>query len=358
MAQRHPQHVECRWLLRPRRRAEAPHHLFLRRGSPRDLRFRRQRCDAGGVRAGGPGRLSDRRRGGGRADARDPAEQRRGDRRGRDGRARHPRHGHRRSQRLQLDQGELQDRRRCNARRDQGARCAVAEAVGGVRRHHEPDRRPRRGRLTASSPPGHVGDAVHTTTVIIGGGQAGLAMSRCLSDRSIDHVVLERGEVANSWRTERWDSLRLLTPNWQCRLPSHTYEGDDPDGYMTMPEVIDFIATYAKEVAAPVQAHTVVTSVQRTDDGYYVTTDQGEWYCDAVVLATGAFNVPHIPAFAAAVPSSVATLSPLTYRNPSELEDGGVLVVGASASGVQIAYEIQSSGRPVTLAVGEHVRGP
>jgi putative flavoprotein involved in K+ transport len=199
---------------------------------------------------------------------------------------------------------------------------------------------------------------VHTTTVIIGGGQAGLAMSRCLSERSIDHVVLERGEVANAWRTERWDSLRLLTPNWQCRLPGYAYPGDDPDGFMTASEVVGVIATYATTIAAPVHTGTTVTSVRRTDDGYRVDTDQGEWSCEAVVLASGAFNVPRVPAFAAAVPSSVATLTAMAYRNPRELDAGGVMVVGASASGVQIAHEIQLSGRPVTLAVGEHVRGP
>jgi putative flavoprotein involved in K+ transport len=199
---------------------------------------------------------------------------------------------------------------------------------------------------------------VRTTTVIVGAGQGGLAMSRCLSDRSIDHVVLERREVANSWRTERWDSLRLLTPNWQCRLPGHAYEGDDPDGFMTMPEVVDFLVTYAKSVAAPVQTETTVTSVQRTEDGYRVATDQGVWDCRTIVLASGAFNVPRIPAFADGVPPGVATLTPITYRNTSELDDGGVMVVGASASGVQIAHEIHCSGRRVTLAVGEHVRGP
>ena len=108
---------------------------------------------------------------------------------------------------------------------------------------------------------------MHTTTVIIGAGHAGLAMSRCLSDRSIDHVVLERDEVASSWRTERWDSLRLLTPSWLSQLPGYGYRGDDPDGFMTMPEVVDFIAGYAREIAAPVQAGTTVTSVRRTDRG-------------------------------------------------------------------------------------------
>src|SRR4051795_13465281 len=108
---------------------------------------------------------------------------------------------------------------------------------------------------------------MHTTTVVIGAGHGGLAMSRLLSDRSIDHVVLERSEVANSWRTERWDSLRLLTPNWQCRLPGFSYDGSDPDGFMTMAEVVAFITRYAKEIAAPVQTGTTVTSVRRTDDG-------------------------------------------------------------------------------------------
>src|SRR4051812_4795779 len=168
---------------------------------------------------------------------------------------------------------------------------------------------------------------MRTTTVVIGAGHCGLAMSNLLTSRSIDHVVLERGEVANSWRTERWDPLRLLTPNWQCRLPGHSYEGDDPDGFMTMPEVVDFMAGYAKEIAAPVQTNTRVTSVRRTAAGYRVTTDQGEWQCTTVVLATGAFNVPRVPAVAEAVPEPVSTLSPMNYRNPDELVEGGVLVV-------------------------------
>jgi putative flavoprotein involved in K+ transport len=193
---------------------------------------------------------------------------------------------------------------------------------------------------------------------VIGAGHGGLAMSRCLSERAIDHVVLERSEIANSWRTERWDSLRLLTPNWQCRLPGHEYSGGDPDGFMTMPEVVDFITGYAKYIAAPVQTGTTVTSVQRTDDGYRVRTDSGEWNCDTVVLASGSFNVPHLPAFADAVPAAVTTITPNQYRNPESIAEGGVLVVGASATGVQIAHELQRSGRQVTLAVGEHVRGP
>ena len=199
---------------------------------------------------------------------------------------------------------------------------------------------------------------MRTTTVVLGGGQSGLAMSQCLSARSIDHVVLERNEVASSWRTERWDSLRLLTPNWQCRLPGHGYRGDDPDGFMSALEVAEFITEYAKLIAAPLTSGTTVTSVRRTDDGYLVTTDQGEWSCSTVVLATGAFNLPHVPAFAEAVPRELTTLTPMEYRNPDQLGDGGVMVVGAAATGVQIAAEIRRSGREVVLAVGEHVRGP
>ena len=199
---------------------------------------------------------------------------------------------------------------------------------------------------------------MRTTTVIIGAGHAGLAMSWCLAERSIDHVVLERGEVANSWRTERWDSLRLLTPNWQSRLPGYGYEGDDPDGYRTMPETIAFIERYADAISAPLQTSTEVTSVRRSDGGYAIATDQGDWQCQAVVLATGACNLSHVPAITETLPSAITTLTPVQYRNPDQLDEGGVLVVGASATGTQIADEIHRSDRPVTLAVGEHIRAP
>ncbi len=183
-------------------------------------------------------------------------------------------------------------------------------------------------------------------------------MSRCLAECSIDHVVLERGEVANSWKTERWDSLRLLTPNWQSRLPGYGYEGDDPDGYRTMPETIGFIERYADVISAPVQTNTRVSAVRRSGDGHEVVTDHGDWQCQAVVLATGACNIAQIPAVAQAVPEAINTLTAVQYRNAGQLEEGGVLVVGASATGTQIADEIHRSGRPVTLAVGEHVRAP
>jgi len=183
-------------------------------------------------------------------------------------------------------------------------------------------------------------------------------MSRCLADRSIDHVILERGQVAHTWRTERWDSLRLLTPNWQSRLPDFNYNGDDADGYRTLPEVIDFIANYAKAIAAPVQTYTTVTSALGTDFGYLVRTDQGDWRCRTIVIASGGCNIASVPAFADRVPRSVVSITAQEYRNPNQLADGGVLVVGASSSGTQIAQEIHRSGRPVTLSVGEHIRAP
>jgi putative flavoprotein involved in K+ transport len=183
-------------------------------------------------------------------------------------------------------------------------------------------------------------------------------MSRCLCDRSIDHVVLERGEIAHTWRTERWDSLRLLTPNWQSRLPGFSYNGDNPDGYRTVVEVIEFIASYAKAISAPVLAHTRVASVRSTETGYLVRTDQGGWLCRAVVVASGACNIANVPSFANKVPRSIMQLTAQDYRNPEQLADGGVLVVGASSSGTQIAHEIHRSGRPVILSVGEHIRVP
>ena len=196
------------------------------------------------------------------------------------------------------------------------------------------------------------------TTVVIGAGHAGLAASHFLTERAIDHVVLERGEVANSWRRERWESLRLLTPNWQSRLPGHGYDGPDPDGYMSAGEVVALVEGFAERSRAPVRTGVSVTSVRRAGDGYDVTTSQGPISCRTVVIASGACNRPTVPGFAEAVPSSVEQLTPFEYRSPDQLPDGGVLVVGASATGVQLAAEVRRSGRPVTLSVGEHVRLP
>jgi putative flavoprotein involved in K+ transport len=202
------------------------------------------------------------------------------------------------------------------------------------------------------------GAVEYVTTVVIGAGHAGLAASHFLSERAIDHVVLERGEVANSWRHERWDSMRLLTPNSQARLPGQPYAGPDPDGYMTASEVADLIARFAAGSGAPVRTGVQVTSVRRTGDEYDLTTNRGDFRSRTVVIATGACNKPSVPSFSAAVPASIGQLTTFDYRNSEQLADGGVLIVGASATGVQLAAEIRRSGRPVTLSVGEHVRLP
>jgi putative flavoprotein involved in K+ transport len=198
----------------------------------------------------------------------------------------------------------------------------------------------------------------YVTTVIIGAGQSGLAMSKHLTDYSIDHVLLERGEVANSWQKERWDSLRLLTPNWQSRLPGYAYEGNDPDGYMSMPEIVDYLKRYAGLTGAPVQSGTLVTRVCRVDGGYQVTTDQGSWRCHTLVIASGACNIAALPTLSADLPRSIVSMTPMDYRNPGQLPDGGVMIVGASATAVQLAREICASGRDVILSAGEHVRLP
>jgi putative flavoprotein involved in K+ transport len=202
------------------------------------------------------------------------------------------------------------------------------------------------------------GGVRRASVIIIGAGHAGLAMSRCLTERSIDHVVLERGEVANSWRHERWDSLRLLTPNWLTRLPGWRYRGSDPDGFMSASEVTGVIDRYATLVGAPVQIGTTVERVEPAEGGYLIRTDRGPWHARCVVLASGAFQLPNVPAASSAVPEPVQQFTAKDYRNPGQLPDGGVLVVGASATGLQLAEEIHRSGRPVTLSVGEHVRMP
>jgi putative flavoprotein involved in K+ transport len=190
-------------------------------------------------------------------------------------------------------------------------------------------------------------------TIIIGAGQAGLAMSRCLTDAGRDHLVLDRGAVANRWTTERWDSLRLLTPNWMTRLPGYGYDGPDPDGYLTAAELAVVLEGYAR--GAPVRAHTTVSSVRPADGGFAVATDTGTWHARSVVLAAG-LTRPVIPRLA--LPDGFVSVAAAGYKNPGQLPGGGVLVVGASSSGVQLAEEIHLSGRPVTLSVGEHVRLP
>jgi putative flavoprotein involved in K+ transport len=195
-------------------------------------------------------------------------------------------------------------------------------------------------------------------TVVIGAGQAGLAVSRCLTDAGVEHVVLERGRVGERWLSQRWDSLRLLTPNWATRLPAWTYTGPDPDGYMAAAEFAEYLASYAASFTAPVRAGTTVTSVERSCGQFIVRTDQGCWRTDNVVLATGWCDQPRIPTVARKLSPAITQLTASSYRNPAALPPGGVLIVGASASGVQLADELVRTGRQVTLAVGRHRRLP
>ncbi|MEM7707140.1 MAG: NAD(P)-binding domain-containing protein [Pseudomonadota bacterium] len=194
--------------------------------------------------------------------------------------------------------------------------------------------------------------------VVIGAGHAGLSASSLLSRQGVGHVVLERGEVANSWRHERWDSLRLLTPNWQTQLPGSPYQGEDPDGFMAIPELVETLTGYAAAMNVPVHTQTTVTTVRPDGLGYEVVTNRGTWRARAVIIASGACNSPVVPMVAADLPDTICQLTPFDYTHAGEVDEGGVLVVGASATGLQLAHELLAHGRQVTLAAGEHVRMP
>ena len=198
----------------------------------------------------------------------------------------------------------------------------------------------------------------YVPAIIIGAGQAGLAMSHCLGRRRIDHVVLERGQVGERWRTERWDSLRLLTPNWMSRLPGWSYGGNEPDGFMTARAFVDYLAAYAGTTCAPIECGTDVLSVRPAPAGYQVETSRGAWESRSVVIATGHCDVPRVPPLARCLPTWLHQITPSTYRDPGQLPDGGVLVVGASATGVQLAAEIRKAGWDVAISVGRHTRLP
>lgn len=191
-------------------------------------------------------------------------------------------------------------------------------------------------------------------TVVVGGGQAGLALSRCLTAAGSDHVVLERGAVAQRWRSERWDSFRLLTPNWQTRLPGHAYAGDDPDGFMDRAATVAFFEAYARSFDAPVETGVEVTGVAAHGSGWRVTTSAGRYDARNVVVATGHYDVPRRPAVAECLPPGLTQLFARDYRRPDRLPEGAVLVVGSGPSGQQIADELARAGRRVFLAVGAH----
>ena len=196
-----------------------------------------------------------------------------------------------------------------------------------------------------------------TDTIVIGGGQAGLAVSRHLTIAGRDHVVLERGRVAESWRS-RWDSLRLLTPNWMNHLPGSVDDDRDPHGFLAAADLVSVLERYADASCAPVLEQTAVVAVERDDRGWTVQTDGGRWRSHDVVVATGHCMLPAVPGMAGSVDPGIRQVSADHYRNPGQLPDGGVLVVGASATGTQLAEELARTGREVVLAVGDHTRMP
>jgi putative flavoprotein involved in K+ transport len=199
--------------------------------------------------------------------------------------------------------------------------------------------------------------ALHTIdTVVVGAGHACLAVSRLLTEAGREHVVLDRGRVGERWRTARWDSLHLLSPNWLNRLPGWHTVGD-PDAFLSSGEFVDLLVRYAASFEAPVLTGTTVTSLTTAPTGGYdVRTDHATWRVTSVVVATGPHGAPVVPT--AIGKTDVRVVTSDRYRSPRRLAAGGVLVVGASASGVQIADELARSGRDVLLAVGRHTRVP
>jgi putative flavoprotein involved in K+ transport len=191
-----------------------------------------------------------------------------------------------------------------------------------------------------------------TDVVVIGAGQAGLAASHELATKGVDHVVLERGRVGQTWR-DRWDSFCLVTPNWSLQLPGHHYDGDDPHGFMRRDEIVAYLERYAFAFDAPVKEGVEVTRLsRRSNTGFTLETSAGELTAKIVVLSTGAYQRPHRPPSATTLPADLFQLDVSDYRNPSELPAGPVLIVGSGQSGCQIAEELHRSGRDVFLSCG------
>jgi putative flavoprotein involved in K+ transport len=198
----------------------------------------------------------------------------------------------------------------------------------------------------------------HHDTVVIGGGQAGLAMSAVLQQHGREHVVLERRAVGERWRTERWESLRFQFPNWSLELPGYAYSGQDPDGFAQWREILRVIEGYAASIRAPVREHTEVTGLRADDGGFVLSIPDGAIHARRVVVATGPFQRPRIPLLSRDIASSVLQTDPTRYRRPEDLPEGAVLVVGSGASGCQIGDELLRAGRTVFLSVSRHRRVP
>ena len=193
----------------------------------------------------------------------------------------------------------------------------------------------------------------HRAVAVIGGGQAGLAMSWHLQALGVEHVVFERERVGHEWRERRWDSFCLVTPNWQCRLPGFAYDGDEPDGFMAGPQVVAWLERYAASFGPPLRVGVDVQRLRRTPGGVFeLATSDGVWTADQVVVATGPYHRPAVPRLAERLGAGIVQVHSAQYRNPQQLPSGDVLVVGTGQSGCQIAEDLHLAGRPVHLAVG------
>ncbi|ELS31643.1 MULTISPECIES: MSMEG_0569 family flavin-dependent oxidoreductase [Pseudanabaena] len=201
--------------------------------------------------------------------------------------------------------------------------------------------------------------ANHYPVVIVGGGQAGLSMSYCLKEKGLDHIVFEKNKIANAWRSQRWDSFCLVTPNWQCQLPGYPYQGNDPEGFIKRDEIVRYIEGYASSFNPPIKEGVEVLNLRRSDRGIFtVTTSIGEYTADQVVVAIGAYHQPKIPKIAERLPDGILQVHSSKYKNPESLPDGAVLVTGTGQSGCQIAEDLHLAGRKVHLSVGSAPRSP
>lgn len=197
----------------------------------------------------------------------------------------------------------------------------------------------------------------HHDVVIVGGGQSGLSLSHGLQQRGIDHLVIEKHSPMHTWRTQRWDAFSLVTPNWQCQLPGWPYRGDDPHGFMTRPQIIEYLDGFARHVDAPLWNGVAVQKVTaRRQGGFDVATSAGPVSAGQVVVASGGYHEPIIPRLAERLPPHVVQLHAGQYRNAAALPDGAVLVVGSGQSGAQIAEDLHLADRRVVLAVGQAPR--
>jgi putative flavoprotein involved in K+ transport len=199
----------------------------------------------------------------------------------------------------------------------------------------------------------------HYPVVIVGGGQAGLSMSYCLKERGLDHIIFEKNQIANAWRSQRWDSFCLVTPNWQCQLSGYPYKGNEPEGFIKKDEIIAYIENYARSFNPPIQEGVEVLNLRRGDRSIFeVTTSIGDYTADQVVVAAGAYHQPKIPKIAERLPDHILQVHSSKYKNPESLPNGAVLVIGTGQSGCQIAEDLHLAGRKVHLCVGSAPRSP